>query len=82
MQLFTLSSRGADSSSSITTGFEGYSAEDSSLDPNVLSELVSDEDKVAINRTHIECNTDYSFKVTVTFCGMTAVYPAEDITLD
>lgn len=65
-----------------STGFEGYSAEDSSLDPNVLSELVSDEDKVVINRTHIECGTDYSFKVTVTFCGMTAVYPAEDITLD
>lgn len=65
-----------------STGFEGYSAEDSSLDPNVLSELVSDEDKVVINRTHIECSTDYSFKVTVTFCGMTAVYPAEDITLE
>lgn len=65
-----------------STGFEGYNAEDSSLDPNVLSDLMSDDDKVVINRTHITCNTDYSFKVTVSFCGMTAVYPAEDITLD
>lgn len=64
-----------------STGFEGYDPEEKTLDPHVLEELMNYEDKVVLNRTKIDCHDDYSFKVTIDFCGMTAVYPAEDVRL-
>ena len=64
-----------------STGFEGYDPEEKTIDPYVLEELMSEEDKIVLNRTTIYCEDNYTFKVTVDFCGMTAVYPAEDICL-
>lgn len=67
---------------SFETGIEGYDPESSTIDPHVFEELLSSDDKVALERVRIEVtNTDpnyYDFKVSIDICGMTAVYPSED----
>ena len=70
---------------SFETGIEGYDPESSTLDPHVLEELLSNDDKIALERVKIKItNTDFNnfdFKVTIEICGMTAVYPPEDTPL-
>ena len=68
------------------TGFEGYNAEDNTLDPTVLDELLSDDERIAMNRVKIICKPDsdgYPMPVSVTIdiCGTQAVYPANDVML-
>lgn len=65
---------------SFDTGIEGYDPESGTIDPHVFEELLSTDDKVALERVRIEVlNADnYDFKVTIEICGMTAVYPSED----
>ena len=67
---------------SFKTGFEGFDPESCTIDPHVLEEQLSSDDKVALERVRIEVSDpdsdNYDFKVTVDICGMTAVYPSED----
>ncbi len=68
------------------TGFEGYNAEDNTLDPTVLDDLLSDSERIAMNRVKIICESDsdgYPMPVSVTIdvCGTQAVYPANDVML-
>ena len=69
-----------------STGFEGYDAENMTLDPKVLDEFLTEEARAAVNRTTIKCilgtdNYANTFDVSIEFCGMTAVYPSDDIAL-
>lgn len=64
------------------TGLEGYDPESSTIDPHAFEELLSNDDRVALERVQIKVtNTDFDyfeFKVSIEICGMTAVYPPED----
>lgn len=64
------------------TGIEGYDPESSTFDPHAFEELLSNDDRVALERVQIKVtNTDlnyFDFKVSIEICGMTAVYPPED----
>lgn len=69
-----------------STGFEGYDAENMTLDPKVLDEFLTEEARAVVNRTVIKCilgtdNYANTFDVSIEFCGMTAVYPSDDIAL-
>lgn len=68
------------------TGFEGYDPESRTIDPHAFEDILTDDEKVAVERVQIKVtNTDYNyfeFKVSVEICGMTAVYPADDIILE
>lgn len=66
-----------------STGFEGYDPYTATLDPQtVAGEVLTQTEANAANRVTIHCIDDGSFRVTVEFCGMEAVYPADDIVLD
>ncbi|MGN0642944.1 MAG: hypothetical protein ACI4JJ_07335 [Huintestinicola sp.] len=63
---------------------EGYNAAEGTLDPYVIEDKLTDDDKVVLDRTRIECTPDNKkyeceFKVYIDICGMTIVYPADDI---
>ena len=64
------------------SGFEGWDPESSTIDPHALEGLLSNDDRVALERVQIKVtNTDFDyfeFKVSIEICGMTAVYPPED----
>lgn len=64
------------------TGFEGWDPETGTIDPHAFEELLSNDERVALERVRIKVtNTDFNyfdFKVSIEICGMTAVYPPED----
>ncbi|MGN1100740.1 MAG: hypothetical protein ACI4RG_01010 [Huintestinicola sp.] len=64
------------------TGFEGFDPESCTIDPHSFEELLSNDDRVALERVQIKVtNIDFDyfeFKVSIEICGMTAVYPPED----
>lgn len=64
------------------TGIEGYDPESGTIDPHAFEGLLSNDDRVALERVVIKVtNTDFNyfdFKVSIEICGMTAVYPPED----
>ncbi len=64
------------------TGFEGWDPETCTIDPHAFEELLSNDERVALERVRIKVtNTDlnhFDFKVSIEICGMTAVYPPED----
>lgn len=64
------------------TGIEGYDPESGTIDPHAFEELLSNDERVALERVRIKVtNTDFNyfdFKVSIEICGMTAVYPPED----
>ena len=64
------------------TGIEGYDPETGTIDPHAFEELLSNDERVALERVRIKVtNTDlnyFDFKVSIEICGMTAVYPPED----
>ncbi|MBP0956445.1 MAG: hypothetical protein J5997_03650 [Oscillospiraceae bacterium] len=64
------------------TGIEGYDPETGTIDPHAFEELLSNDERVALERVQIKVtNTDlnyFDFKVSIEICGMTAVYPPED----
>lgn len=64
------------------TGIEGYDPESGTIDPHAFEQLLSNDDRVALERVRIKV-TDidlnyFDFKVSIEICGMTAVYPPED----
>ena len=67
----------------LTDGCEGYDTASHTLDPAVLTYILSSEQTALINRVKIVCLNEetYDFKVTVDIIGMTASYPANDVVL-
>lgn len=66
------------------TGFEGYERESCTLDPEAivknLSETLSDDEQLIDKRVTIKCSgtaADMDIKVSIDYCGRTAVYPEE-----
>lgn len=68
----------------ISTGYEGYDPQNGTIDPHALEYLLSEEEKTALERTVIAYSENenlMNIRVTISICGMTAVYPADDIIL-
>lgn len=64
------------------TGFEGYDRESGTLDPGAIAddlpEALNKDELLITSRVTIECSgkaEDTNVKVTVEYCGRTAVYP-------
>lgn len=67
----------------LDTGFEGYDPNTGTIDPHSFEELLTEEDKVALDRVVIKLTSteNMTFKVSIEVCGMMAEYPVDDVRL-